>query len=107
VKIDVDPGAEVYSLAHMRRLLARAGQELVRRWKVRSGSGKGWHVYVVINPGVASSMEMVALQSVLGSDRYREACNILRVRSLDSMTPELREYWADRWDVLYDGGWNG
>ena len=106
VKIDVDPGQAVYSLAHMKRLLARAGQGLVRRWKVRSGSGKGWHVYVVIYPGVNSPMEMVALQAVLGSDRYREACNVQRARTLETMTPEMREYWADRFNVLYDGGWD-
>lgn len=101
IKIDVDPGHVMLSLPHMRNLLDRAGYRLVRRWRERSGSGKGWHVYVRIDPPTSGPMELVALQAVLGSDRYREACNVHRVRTLDRLSPEMRAFWGDRWNVCY------
>lgn len=85
----------------MRRLLARAGYQLTRRWKERSPSGKGWHVYVEIDRPVSCWLEMVALQAVLGSDRYREACNVQRVRTIGLMSPEMRAFWEPRWNVFY------
>ena len=103
LKIDVDPGHEVYTLGHMRRLLDRAGYQIVERWKRRSGSGKGWHVYVMLDRAVSSPMEMVALQAVLGSDRYREACNVQRVRTIEHLSPDMRAYWEPRWNVFYEG----
>lgn len=42
--------------------------------------------------------QMVALQSVLGSDPRREALNLMRVLSLSKMTPR---YWKKRWNLLY------
>jgi hypothetical protein len=47
-------------------------------------------------------MEMVALQAILGSDRYREACNVQRVRTIRTMTPDMRAFWEPRWNVFYD-----
>lgn len=99
VKVDVDPGDKPYGLRHVRTLLARAGYALVSRSKVRSGSGKGWHVYLTIEPPASSPMELIALQAVLGSDRYREACNIARARVL----PKVDPFWRERFNVLYDG----
>lgn len=98
----MDPGQEVYSRRHMERLLARAGYTLVRRWMKRSPSGKGWHVYVQLDRGVDQWMEMVALQAILGSDRYREACNVQRVRTIRTMAPDMRAFWEPRWNVFYD-----
>lgn len=86
----------------MKRLLARAGYQIVRRSVRRSGSGKGWHVKVYLNRNVSSWMEMVALQAVLGSDRYREACNVQRVRTIASLSPEMRVFWEPRWNVFYE-----
>lgn len=105
LKIDVDPGQPLYDVEHMRRLLDRAGYRMLSRVKERSGSGKGWHVRVFIDPVPSSFMEVVALQAVLGSDRYREACNVQRVRTLAELTPEHKEYWSKRWNVFYDGKW--
>lgn len=86
----------------MARLLARAGYSLVKRWKRRSPSGKGWHVYLLLDAPVSCWMETVALQAVLGSDRYREACNVQRVRTLAAMPPDLRAYWEPRFNVFYE-----
>jgi hypothetical protein len=102
LKLDVDPGEPIYGIEHMRRLLARAGYSIFKRWKRRSGSKKGWHVYVMVDRPVPA-MEMVALQAALGSDRYREACNVQRVRTIEVMSPDLRAYWEPRWNVFYDG----
>ena len=102
LKIDIDPGQELYTREHMRRLLERAGYKLVRLRKVRSPSGKGWHVYVELDRPVFNWHEMVALQAILGSDRYREACNVQRVRTLANMEdPEMRAYWTPRFNVFY------
>lgn len=103
--MDVDPGQPLYSVEHMAKLLLRAGQRMVRREKRRSGSGKGWHVLVFIEPGSNSLMEHVALQAILGSDRYREACNVLRVNALSRMAAREYEFWSQRFNVLYDGDW--
>lgn len=89
----------------MRRLLLRADKRLVRRWRYRSGSGKGWHVYVLIDPPCRNPMELVALQAILGSDCYREACNAMRARTLMGMSAQDQLYWGSRFNVLYDGGW--
>lgn len=73
-----------------------------RRWKERSPSGKGWHVYVELDRPVSHWLEMVALQAILGSDRYREACNVQRVRTIAAMPwNEMRDYWELRWNVFY------
>lgn len=85
----------------MERLLFRAGHALVRRTVTRSRSKKGYHVYLVIEPPCENALEMVALQSVLGSDPYREACNTARARILD----KVPEFWRHRWNVFYDPRW--
>lgn len=102
LKIDIDPGAALYSLDHLCGLLQRAGKRLVALRQERSGSGKGWHLWLTITPPCQSFMEIVALQAVCGSDRYREANNICRVNTLATMAPGDRRYWEQRWNVLYD-----
>ena len=101
LKIDVDPGYKVYSVKHMQRLLIRAGYHMTACLRERSISGKGWHVYVYVQPEVRTNMEVVALQAILGSDRYREACNVLRVRTIEAMPVKLRKFWGPRWNVFY------
>lgn len=103
LKIDVDPGHEVFSVEHMNNLLARAGYKMKMRMKARSISGKGWHVWVFLDRAPETDMEIVALQAILGSDRYREACNVQRARTITSLSPEMREYWGTRWNVFYAG----
>lgn len=85
----------------MKKLLARAGYLLVKRTVLASRSRKGRHVYLVIEPPCANAVEMVALQAVLGSDPYREACNTARARILD----QVPEFWRHRWNVFYDPRW--
>lgn len=108
LKIDVDPGQPLLPVQEMRNLLERAGFQLLSRVKERSGSGKGWHVYVYVAPQPTNT-EMVALQAILGSDRYREACNVGRVRTLATLRGGFGTYWSspDRWNVFYDGKWEG
>lgn len=101
VKVDIDPGEPVYSLQHMCQLLARGGRRLLWMRQERSASGKGWHLTLRLTPPCSGPMEVVAWQAILGSDRYREACNVLRVRALKYVS----RYWRERWNVLYDGGW--
>jgi hypothetical protein len=105
--IDVDPGCPVYSKRHMSVLLARAGYKLVDRVVVRSKSKKGRHVAVLLDRQTSCNMETVALQAALGSDRYREVCNVGRVRTIATYRPALAKFWQDRWNVLYDPNFSG
>lgn len=105
--IDVDPGNPVYTRRHMATLLRRAGYGMVGRRVLRSRSRKGRHVIVTLNKPVKSAMEAVALQAALGSDRYREVCNVGRVRTLERQKQDaLSPYWAARWNVLYERSFN-
>ena len=58
---------------------------------------RGWHVVVGIHEEVEPAM-IVAAQAILGSDYKREAFNLMRVQSLDSVSP----FWRARWNVLYE-----
>ncbi len=98
---DFDPGHRPPPRQHVKTLLARAGYT-IRGWSLRrSMSGKGWHLVITTRPRVRSMMEVVALQAVLGSDAYREACNVLRARQ----APKMPRYFRDvrRVSVLYEG----
>lgn len=105
--IDVDPGNPVYSKRHMGVLLNRAGYKLMDRVVLRSKSRKGRHVVVLLDRQTSCNMETVALQAALGSDRYRETCNVGRVRTISTYRPALGKYWQDRWNVLYDPNFSG
>lgn len=100
LKIDVDPGDPVYTLDHLVGLLRRAGKRLVWLRQERSRSGKGWHLTLKITPPCHSPMEVIALQAVCGSDRYREANNVLRARHVQDGT--VSRYWRTRFNVFYD-----
>lgn len=98
VKLDYD-GRPLRRVEIQRRLLF-AGFKLVRSYWFRSPSGRGWHVMMKLDPEPTDPAIVVALQSVLGSDPYREAANIQRVRNLGVVHP----FWRaddDRWNVLY------
>lgn len=79
------------------RRLQWAGYHVTRWHRRPSPSGTGTHIKLWVVPEPSSAMEVVALQAILGSDPYREASNLGRVRVLD----ELPEYWRTRWNVLY------
>jgi hypothetical protein len=44
--------------------------------------------------------EIVALQSILGSDARRERLNLMRVLGMRS-TPVDSKFWRARWNILY------
>jgi hypothetical protein len=67
----------------------------------RSPGGKGWHIEVQLTPNPRTAMEVTALQAVLGSDSYREACNINRARMVDGK--RVPPWWRKRFNVLYGG----
>lgn len=96
VKLDFD-GRELPSLEPILLKLRRAGYSV--RWLSQrvSPSGNGWHVCLKLKPCPRTATEVVALQAILGSDPYREACNLHRARMIASVSP----YWRDRWNVLY------
>lgn len=95
--LDVDAGQPEPEIGRIQTLLARAGYRVAALSIGRSPSGTGWHVRVLPDPQPATPMEMVALQAVLGSDPFREACNVARVRAL----PRVEKFWQKRWNVLY------
>lgn len=63
-------------------------------------SRNGWHVTVVVWQRLTPA-EIVASQAMLGSDWRREACNLLRVRSLSRVPAFWRK--PGRWNVFFAG----
>lgn len=98
LKLDLDPGQPVYTLGHLIMLLERAGYRVLWLRQEWSRSRKGQHIMLQLTPNPTDAMEVVALQAVLGSDRYREAANVLRAR----MLPRVSPFWRRRFNVLYD-----
>jgi hypothetical protein len=96
VKLDID-STELPSLEPMMLKLRRAGYQV--RWlsQRRSPSGSGWHLCLKLKPCPRTAIEVVAVQAILGSDAYREACNLHRAKMIAKVSP----YWRDRWNVLY------
>lgn len=96
LKLDVDrmrkPSASKF--AH---LLSRAGHSLLSVAYRRSPGGKGWHVWLEVEPRPRSMVEVIALQAILGSDPMREAVTLMRARGL-RRTPRWAWEWAN---VLY------
>lgn len=66
----------------------------------RSRNG-GWHVLIVINENLWDA-EIVALQSICGSDWKREGFNLLRARRIRELPEDEKEFWKDRWNVLFE-----
>lgn len=97
LKLDYDRHADVPRLTRVCGLLRRAGYRPVWWHETISPSGRGRHVTIRLSPCPSCPMEVVALQAVLGSDPFREACNTMRVRAL----PRISRFWRQRWNVLY------
>jgi hypothetical protein len=100
LKLDYDRHDAVPTLTRACALLRRAGYRCVWWAESISPSGRGRHVTVKLRPRPTAPMEIVALQAVLGSDPFREACNTMRVRAL----PEISSFWQRRWNVFYRKG---
>lgn len=99
LKIDVDAGQKLLPVATYSALLRRAGKRMAYLRQSRSRSGKGWHIVLHVVPSCRTPMEVVALQAALGSDPFRECCNVLRVNNLG----KVPRYWRTRWNVFYKG----
>ncbi len=97
LKLDFDNRKRCPSIRKMGAKLRRAGYGLVEHKARRSPSGTGWHVIIRTEPEPCSPMEIVALQAILGSDPFREASNVMRVRNLR----KVGKHWGTRWNVLY------
>ncbi len=96
IKIDID-SKRCPRLPGLLAKLKRAGY--MPRWysQCKSPSGNGWHLTFKLAPVPQRAEEVVAIQVMLGSDPFREACNLYRAR----MLPHVSSYWRDRWNVLY------
>jgi hypothetical protein len=57
---------------------------------------RGYHVVIGVKKRLPDAFK-VASQAILGSDRKREAFNLMRVSRLKQMP----KFWRDRWNVLY------
>jgi len=77
------------------RELRRAGLIPAALGYKRSSSGK-WHLIIVLRRRLPDTMR-VALQAALGSDRWRELCNI---RSILFPPKPKPKGW--QWNVLYE-----
>lgn len=97
LKVDWDAHADALPVVEVQRRLRRAGFR-VRWWREEfSPSGRGRHLTLCVTPRPREPAVVVALQACLGSDVYREACNVARVRLL----PTLSAFWRARWNVFY------
>lgn len=99
LKLDIDEELELPSVAQLCALLRRSGHRPHWLQYARSGSGHGWHLRLAVTPRCTIT-ETIALQAILGSDRYREANNLMRARQL----PKVPGFWrrAGCVNVLYD-----
>lgn len=77
------------------RELRRAGLIPAALCYKRSGSGKKWHVIIELRRTLPDAYR-VALQAALGSDRWRELCNIRSILFPPKPKPKR---W--KWNVLY------
>ena len=64
---------------------------------------RGWHAAIVLDKKLPLA-ELIALQAVLGSDRMREAMNLMRVISIREHGGEkaLGDFWKQRHNILFD-----
>ena len=59
---------------------------------------RGWHIIIHLRENLAPA-ELVALQACLGSDRRREALNLMRVLGMKRYG--VTDFWKRRWNILY------
>jgi hypothetical protein len=97
IDVDAHMGAPL-SNDILKNRLWRASYRIDRIERVRSPSGRGWHIKIRLDREPSSPMETVALQCICGSDPLRESSNILRARNVGNVDP----FWQPRWNVLYE-----
>ena len=97
IKLDLDRCKEP-DMETIRRRIERAGYSMDHVLvSCPSPSGTGWHLVIEVKPRPAHPMEVVALQSICGSDPYREAMQMHRARAF----PFAAVWMRDTWNVLY------
>lgn len=99
LKLDIDEGMERPTVNRINRKLWRAGFQVVRMNKRFSPGGTGWHIEIEVDPEPESLEVVVALQTILGSDPMREACNLYRARMVAKGS--VPKWMQERWNVLY------
>ena len=60
---------------------------------------RGWHLLLFFRERFHPA-EIVALQTILGSDYRRERLNLMRVLGM-RRTPVNAKFWRARWNILY------
>lgn len=63
---------------------------------------RGWHVVVAVARTIPPA-RVVAAQAIFGSDRKREAFNLMRVQQLRAQPA----FWRERFNVLYSSHHRG
>lgn len=67
----------------------------------RRTPGRGyWHIEVGLTDALRA-VEVVAAQAILGSDRNREAFNLVRARMIE-YDRDVPRYWRQNYNVLFD-----
>lgn len=97
LKLDIDAGERFITKRIADHRLARAGYRRESYTCRRSPSGTGWHIEIAVTPQPQHPIEVVALQSILGSDPLRESCNLRRAHTFFGVS----KFWRNRWNVLY------
>jgi hypothetical protein len=97
VKLDLDGRRARIRWRRWVWLLRRAGYEPVALGYRRSPGGKGWHVWIEVDPMPRRPEEVVAVEAMLGSDPARVAMQLVRAKSYYRMPGWERR----RWNTLY------
>jgi hypothetical protein len=66
-----------------------------------SRTRRGWHITIILSERLTRA-ELVALQSILGSDSMRESLNLMRCIQIRLSGKRLPKFWQQRWNILYD-----
>jgi hypothetical protein len=69
-------------------------------WIAYRRTNRGWHVILYLRDHLHAA-ECIAFQACLGSDRRREALNLMRVLAI-RRTPISDPFWRTRWNLLYE-----
>lgn len=68
-------------------------------WIEYRRTARGWHVIVYLRDSLLPA-ETIALQCCCGSDKRREALNLMRLLAI-RRTPITSRFWRRRWNILF------
>jgi len=90
IKLDYDKGKPIEGIDLIEKMNGRIFD--IEAFSIRSSTNGGMHVEIYIKPRIRlDNKDIVILQLLLGSDRYREFFNWLRVKG------KVKE-----WNILFD-----